>query len=78
MKNTLISAALRFALKDIHSLLAFVGTLESKIEAYLEKEKAKALALEADIQALAEQKAKLLSNIGLATSIQRGVSNLRG
>lgn len=76
MKNALINAVLGVALKDIHSLIAFFGKLESKLEAFAAAEEAKAAEIEKEITHLASEKAQVLANVDIAKNLQASVSTL--
>lgn len=78
MKNRLINLALSFALKDIAAILRFIGTLEAKLEAYLDNQQREIDALDDYILDLATERAALAGDLSLAKNVKSGIATLRG
>lgn len=76
MKNTLVNMVLGIALKDIHSLIAFFGKLETKLEAFIEAEQAKAAQIDTEITHLYSERAQVLANVNIAAAVKDGVARL--
>lgn len=77
MKNRIINALLAYALKDIAAILRFVGTLEGRLETFLDNQQREIDAVQSKIDGLAADKAKLAGDLELAISIKTGVAKLR-
>jgi hypothetical protein len=77
MKNKLINLVLSIALKDIASIIRFVGKLEAGLEKFLEAQQAEIDAIDAEITNLASEKAALAGDLTLAAALRDGVSSLR-
>lgn len=76
MKSKLVNLALGIALKDIHSLIAFFGKLETRLEEFIAAEKAKADQIEAEITHLVSEQSQILANVNIATAVKDGVARL--
>jgi hypothetical protein len=76
--NILTSLALRYAARNIQSLLDFIGSIDTALDAYIARRESEAKVLQAQIEALQVQQAVALRDSRTAVSLQAGVQNLRG
>jgi hypothetical protein len=77
VKNKLINLLMSIALKDIASILRFVGKLEGKLEEFVAAQQAEIDEIDQEIAHLASEKAALAGDLTLAQALRNGVSSLR-
>jgi uncharacterized protein involved in exopolysaccharide biosynthesis len=78
MKNKLTNLLLSIALKDIASIIRFVGKLEAGLEKFLESQQAEIDAIDAEITHLASEKAALAGDLTVAQALRGGLQQLQG
>lgn len=77
MKNRIVNALLAVALRDIASILSFIGKLEGKLEAFLDQQQKDIDDLDAHILDLATERSAMAGDLSLAQNIKDGVASLR-
>jgi hypothetical protein len=77
VKNKLINLVLSIALKDIASIIRFVGKLEAGLEKFLEAQQAEIDLIDQEIEHLASEKAAIAGDLTLAQALRDGVGSLR-
>lgn len=78
MKNKLTNLLLSIALKDIASILRFVGKLEGKLAEFAAAQQKEIDLIDEEIEHLASEKAALAGDLTLAQALRDGVSKIRG